>query len=97
MTKYGQTYNFSASEHVLELEKYCNRKIDTVFVNNTKIPKDIADKYKAENDFAVIDDLGKGNNIVRLDLLAQDEIKKQSGDVVKRSLIRHDSKKFLVV
>ena len=68
-------------------------------MNTTPLPKDIIEKYKAQNEFPVIDDLdrGKGFNVMRGNFLAAEEVHKPSGDVLKRSLIRHDSDKLAKV
>ncbi|MEX0616482.1 MAG: uridine diphosphate-N-acetylglucosamine-binding protein YvcK [Candidatus Woykebacteria bacterium] len=96
MTKYGQTYGFSAESHVSALEKYLGKGcLNFVFINKTSLPDDILKKYEEEHDFPVEDDLeDRGYKVVRTDLLAEGPIKKAKGDTLKRSLIRHDSKKL---
>ena len=96
MTKYGQTFGFKASDHVGTLEKYLGEScIDYVLINNTLLPKDILKRYKEEYDYPVADDLKDDSyKIIRTDLLAKDPIRKAEGDVLKRSLIRHDSHKL---
>ena len=96
MTKYGQTFGFKASDHVGTLEKYLGEScIDYVLINNTLLPEDILKRYKEEYDYPVADDLKDDSyKIIRTDLLAKDPIRKAEGDVLKRSLIRHDSVKL---
>lgn len=96
MTKIGQTYGFKASDHVLEMEKYIGRQVDAVIINTGKFPASILKKYEKEDEFPVIDDLDNLNDrkIFRGNLLATEEIKKVSGDTLKRSLIRHDPSKL---
>ncbi len=96
MTKYGQTYGFKASDHVKTLEEYLGSPcLDYVLINDTTLPEEILRKYEKENDFPVRDDLATGKSeIIRTDLLAKDPIKKAEGDLLKRSLIRHDSNKL---
>ena len=48
-----------------------------------------------QNESPVSDDLeGDYFKVVRKDLLSQKETKKIPGDILKRSLVRHDSKKL---
>lgn len=96
MTKKGQTYGFSSLDHVKEMERYVGRKTDMVLVHKGKFPQVILKKYKEEDEFPVIDNLanGSGRKIIRLDLISQKEVKKVSGDVLRRSLIRHDPDKL---
>ena len=94
MTKYGQTYGFTAREHVRELERYVGKKVDHVLVNTAPLPQDILEAYEAERGFPVTDDLAGNPRVIRADLLATETVSKPSGDVLKRSLIRHDSDKL---
>jgi len=96
MTKYGQTFGFTAKDHVEELATYLGRQPDTVIVNSEPLPDEILLKYEEEQDFPVEDDLedGNGYKVVRAKILAPEEIEKPSGDIVRRSLVRHDSDKL---
>ncbi len=98
MTKFGQTYNFKASNFVAEIEKYLGKCLDYVLINNKELPKEIIERYKAENDIPVEDDLKEdGYKVIREDLLATEPIERKAGDVLQRSLIRHDSGKLCMV
>lgn len=99
MTKKGQTYGFSASRHIKEMEKYLGRKIDIILLNTGKFTKPILVKYRQEDELPVVDDLDRvsGYKIVRADFLGKKEVKKVSGDVLRRSLIRHDPDKLAKV
>jgi len=98
MTKYGQTHGFAASDFVAAVQKYLGNCLDFVLINSAPLPEETIEKYKAENDSPVVDDLREaGFKIVRGDFLASDPIAKTSGDTLKRSLIRHDSKKLAKV
>ena len=98
MTKFGQTNKFSASEHVLELEKYLGKgAIDFCLVNSTKIfPNGILRKYREEKAYPVKDDLGSGDGmkLVRGSFISRRVFEKPKSDKLKRSLIRHDPKKL---
>lgn len=97
MTKYGQTYGFKASDFVKEIEKYLGEKVlDYVLINNNwKIPQKILAKYKEEQAEPVKDDLKESYfKIIRADFLSPFKVKKQKGDILKRSLLRHHSEKL---
>ena len=96
MTKRGQTYGFTAEDHLFEMEKYLGRPVDYVIYNSAKFPQNVLRKYKKEDEYPVADDLKilDSRRIIRSGLLTTEEIKRVSGDILKRSLIRHDPKKL---
>lgn len=94
VTKFGQTYGMSAADHVAEVTKYAGRRPDYTLVNNNHLPADILSRYADENAYPVVDDLGDDPTIIRQNLLAREDIVTQKGDVLRRSLIRHDSRKI---
>lgn len=95
VTKLGQTHEFSAQDHVNEVIKYTGRKPDHILINNASIPQRFLYLYhKHESAKPVLDDLARHRSVVRTDLLATEEIKRQSGDTLKRSLMRHDPDKL---
>lgn len=98
MTKFGQTNNFTASEHLNELEKYLGKGvIDVCLVNKTKkIPKKVLARYRQEKAFPVQDDLDEKLpvKIIRRSLVSSKIYTRPKGDKLKRSLIRHDSAKL---
>lgn len=96
MTKYGQTWGYTAKNHVEEVKNYLGRYPDYVLINSEELPERILEDYKLEHDFPVEDDLEENNNykIIREDILVPEKIKKVSGDLIKRSLLRHDPDKL---
>ena len=95
MTKVGQTTDMGVKEHVEELSKYIGNKPDFVFVNNNDLPTELLKRYETENEFPVCDNCGDADfEIYATDLLASEEIVMSKGDVLRRSLIRHDSSKL---
>lgn len=98
MTRYGQTNNFSAKQHLEEIEKYLGKGvIDTCLTNKfKKFPRGVLARYKEEKAQVVKDDLvgTKALMVVRKSLVSDSVYKKDSGDRLHRSLIRHDSKKL---
>ncbi len=97
MTKYGETYNFTAKDFFKDLIKYLPlESIDYVLINNnTDFPKGVLPLYKEEESIPVKDDLKPSdlNNhvkLVRADVLSRFIPNKTKGDDLKRSMIRHD-------
>lgn len=98
MTRYGQTFGFTAKNHLEEIEKYLGKKVlDVILVNNNlTIPREVLRRYVEENSIPVVDDLGEnaGCRVVRTDLLSSIIFEKPKGDKLQRSIIRHDSQKL---
>ncbi len=97
VTRFGQTYGYTATKHLQEVEKYLGRPVDFILVNNAELPEDILARYRMQNDEPVMNDLTGDPRIVLADLLASERIVTAKGDVLKRSLIRHDSGKLAKV
>ncbi|MCA9386467.1 YvcK family protein [Candidatus Dojkabacteria bacterium] len=93
VTKFGQTFDFKLSDHLNEVEKY-STKMDYILVNSKPLSREILKKYKLENAYPVVNDLLNDGRIILTDLLATEKIKTIKGDILKRSLIRHDSVKI---
>ncbi len=96
MSKWGQTHGFKTSDYVNELSKYVSRYPDIVLANNSALPEDILDAYSKENNYKVINDLESTERcrVIAVDLLADEKVRLVSGDLVKRSLIRHSPEKL---
>lgn len=96
MTKYGQTYGYSATDHLNALERYIGPVIDAVVLNTGKIPKKALDAYERSHEQPVVDDLTPESkwHVVRAPVAGAALIHKAKSDALIRSLIRHDSKKL---
>jgi len=97
MTRPGQTYGFSAKDHILAIEQYLGENVlDFAIVNSTPVPLAIVRKYQAEKACPVVDNLGNimKPKIIRKDLLSNKVTLRILGDSLWRSLIRHDSAKL---
>jgi uncharacterized cofD-like protein len=94
VSKFGQTHNFKTSDYINEVEKYIKRRVDYIFVNDAPLPKDIVARYLEENTYPVKDDMENDDRVIRKDLLSNILVKQIKSDKVKRSLLRHDSKKI---
>ena len=95
MSKIGQTRGMTQSSMLEIIEGYIGRKFNYVLVNDGWIPKEAYKRYIADGEHLFEDDLeDDGRIIIRTDLIANSEIKRESGDTLVRSLVRHDSEKL---
>lgn len=95
MTKLGQTLGMGVSEHVAEITRYTGRVPDVVLVNTTPLPADLVGRYAAYQEYPVVFNCETERyRVVPADLLASEVVQKSGGDVLRRSLIRHDSRKL---
>lgn len=95
MTKYGQTDNFAASDHINEIHKYLGKDVlDYVIVNKSdSFPLGLIKRYKNEKAYIVKDNLTISDKIrvIRGNFVEKEAYQKPSSDKLKRSLIRHNS------
>ena len=95
MTKWGQTYNFTATDHVRVLEETIGEIIDAVVVNTSALPPEVLAIYAKNHEIAVKNDLDQNRyDVVTAPLIAPTIHAKSSSDALVRSLIRHDSQKL---
>lgn len=94
MTRPGQTRGMKISDYLSELQVYVKRKPDVVLINTTSLPENVLERYAHEGDYPVEDDLKNGLQIIRGDFLSHKQVEKKKGDVLQRSLIRHDGAKL---
>ncbi len=100
-TKFGQTDGFKAADFVKVLQNYLGGKIDIAIVNNKKPQNSILAAYKKEKAVMVepnIKELEKMKvGVKQADLISAEIFKSSSGDILKRSKIRHDPDKLAKV
>lgn len=101
MTTYGETYNYSQLDFFEDLSHYLPLKlIDYILINNNlNYPQSALELYQEERAKPVKDDLKSSSihdqvKIIRTDLLSRVITEKKAGDKLKRSIIRHDSKRL---
>lgn len=96
MTKFGQTYDFKASDHIRVLEKYFGKIIDYVVINSAPLAKKALDIYAKYYEVPVRNDLKPDMyyQIVEASLVSKTIYNKSSSDELIRSLIRHNSDKL---
>lgn len=98
MSKLGQTDGFKASDFVVELQKYLGSNVDYVLANNKKPSTEVLKKYASEKSKFIeadVMELAKLKvEVIAQDFLSSCVIKKQKGDILKRSSLRHDTDKL---
>lgn len=101
MNSASETPGYKQSDFFADLQKYLQLGlIDYVLVNNNRhFPKAALEAYEQEAALPIIDDLDESVinskvKIVRTDLLSEKIAGKVKGDVLARSIIRHDSLKL---
>lgn len=97
MTEIGQTYQFTGSEFISVLDKYLpSKELDYVFINNKAIPAKILERYRKVEAEPIINDFPQNTffKVISTDLLSSQPIKRERGDLLSRSLVRHDSDKI---
>lgn len=93
MTKFGQTYNYTAHDHVSAIEKFIGSAIDFIIVNTKKPSQKALRMYKKQCESPVADDLRSDSHyeVFRSPLISNTIIDTSASDILVRSLIRHDS------
>ncbi len=74
MTQPGETDDFTAARHFLELVKYLGCGIDHMLLNTSKIPKSLMKKHAESKSYRVIDDcqtLANKTEITRAEVLSK--------------------------
>ncbi len=97
MTKHGQTTNYSAKDHVEDIEKCLGIGVIDYVLVNSKLPRrDTLSWYEEFEEYPVKDDLeeSKDYEIIRKNLIKDVIVKNTDHDELRRSIIRHDSEKL---
>ncbi len=95
MTKRGQTDGMDVREHVSALASYIGRSPDVVVAHAGAFPDDLLHRYETEFEYPVLCTDGDcGGELIRGDFLTSERITTSRGDVLRRSLLRHDPEKL---
>jgi uncharacterized cofD-like protein len=99
MTKYGQTYGFTAEDHLRTIQQYAGRVIDAIVVNTEPLQKPALAVYAKFHEFPVTDDLvhSPSLKVLRANVASRHVAAKSKSDTLVRSLIRHDSAKLAAI
>ena len=93
MTKFGETNNFTTTDHFRAIARYVNPEY--FIVNTSRPPSGILDLYNEEKGFFVEDDFSLNDaRAIKGDFLDSAVIERKQGDKVRRSLVRHDPDKL---
>lgn len=94
MTKVGQTRGRGQREIMGILEDAVGQSFDSIFINSNEIPERALTYYAAAGEKPIEDDFRTKDPVHYVDLLADRVFKKQKGDTLVRSMVRHDNKKL---
>lgn len=93
MNRKGQFTTHKVSDRLTELVKFLGKDIfDYILVNKSKPSQELIQNYSEEGDL-VENDINKDERVIAADLLGP-LASVAKNDLIKRSLIRHDSKKL---
>lgn len=93
MNRKGQTTGFKTSHYLQELVRFLGQDVfDFILMNRQKPPKELIEFYANEGEL-VENDLEGDDRVVMADLLGR-LVGEPKRDLLKRNLIRHDSKKL---
>ncbi len=94
MTKRGQTEGFTASDYVVEMERYLGEPLDHILMNTADMPADLVRTYNKWGEGVVSNNISKDTRMIATDLLSLIDVEKKQGDLLRRSLLRHDPEKL---
>lgn len=95
MNKHGHTDSFTVFDYVDELERRLRKDFfDVVIFNNRKPSAALLKKYADEGEPVVFEKRNRRAKTVGVNLLADELYRSQASDPIRRTLIRHDSKKL---
>jgi uncharacterized cofD-like protein len=96
--KQGHTLNWKVSDYVKNIEKYIKKNVDFILINTTLPTKEQIQQYETKvGAGAIVEDDLSDDRAVRADLLSEASFAQDQFDAVKRSFIRHSSKKLTKV
>lgn len=95
MSRMGETYRYKATDYMNDLGQYLNPdRVDYIVLNLETSPSPaVLKKYADEGAVPVEDDLGdkwRKADIIRARMRASHRPKKEKGDLLLRSMVRHD-------
>lgn len=94
MTKSGQTNNYTAKDHVHDIEQYLGKQIDTIIIHKGSLSESIVEWYESHHEHPVQDDLADDSRVVRSNVADNTPVEQNTADKISsyaRSILRHDS------
>jgi len=91
MSRNGQTQGMGTYEYLEEIKSYVGRSPDYIIVNTGALREDLVRLYEQDGEKPVVHNYhGNETAIITGNFVALDDVRRVKGDVIKRSLIRHD-------
>jgi uncharacterized cofD-like protein len=95
MSRSGQTNGMGTREYLSEINRYVGKYPEYMVVNTAPFRQDLLEVYHKEGEHEALHNyLEKETEVIPGDFVAQDDVILAKGDVLKRSLIRHDPHKL---
>lgn len=97
MTKSGQTNDYTAKDHVRDIEKYLGRNIDVIIMHKGELNESIVSWYETHNEHIVLDNLGDDKRVVRANIADNTPVVQNAADKISsyaRSILRHESSRL---
>jgi uncharacterized cofD-like protein len=94
MTKSGQTNDYTANDHVRDIEKYLGKQVDAIIMHKGELNEEIVNWYESHNEHQVQDNLGGDTRIVYANIADNMPVAQNNADKISsyaRSILRHDS------
>ncbi len=91
MSRNGQTQGMGTNEYLSEIKSYVGRMPDYIIVNTGALRSDLVRVYEEDGEKPVLHNYsGRETRVIEGNFVALEDIRRVKGDVIKRSLIRHD-------
>ena len=96
MSRSGQTIGMHSRDYVDEIEKYIGRRPNYMIYNSVTFQQSLLSKYVTEGNHPVENNCSINDTctVVASDVVSTESYVSVAGDIIERSLIRHDSKKL---
>jgi uncharacterized cofD-like protein len=92
MSRSGQTEGMGTDAYLEEIRRYTGRLPTHMLLNNAPLPPALVAHYATEYEYPVVHTYtGHDVQVISDDFIAREAVVTQSGDTLKRSLIRHNS------
>lgn len=94
MTKSGQTNNYTAKDHIRDIEQYLGRPVDAIIMHKGELNEEIVNWYESHNEHIVMDNLGEDSRVIRANIADNMPVVQNKADKIAayaRSILRHES------
>jgi uncharacterized cofD-like protein len=95
MSRNGQTKGMGTALYLSEIHKYIGFSPEYMIMNTAPLRPDLLELYAKDGEYPVVQTYtGDETEVIQGDFVAHDDVVLAKGDVLKRSLIRHDAHKL---